>query len=58
MRQCQDNSLFLSPTTIKLHNRIEKASQDTQTLYTANSLGEARKNIIALVDHFLQHDLV
>jgi hypothetical protein len=57
-RQCQDNSLFLSPTTKKLHNNIEKASEDNQTLYATNSLREARKNIIASVDHILQHDLV
>jgi hypothetical protein len=41
-----------------LHNSIEKASKDTQTLYTTKSLREARKNIIELVDHILQHDLV
>jgi hypothetical protein len=41
-----------------LHNSIEKASKDTQTLYTTKILREARKNIIALVDHILQHDLV
>jgi hypothetical protein len=58
MRQCQGNSLFLSPTTQKLHKSIEKASKDTQTLYTTKSLREARNNIIALVDHILQHDLV
>ncbi len=29
MRQCQGNSLFLLPTTQKLHNSIEKASKDT-----------------------------
>ena len=58
MRQCQGNSLFLSPTTQKLHNSIEKASKDTQTLNTTKSLREARKNIIASVDHILQHDLV
>ena len=49
---------FYSPTTKKLHNSIEKASNSTQTLYTMNSLREARKNIIALVDHILQHDFV
>jgi hypothetical protein len=58
MRQCQENTLFLSPTTKKLHNSIEKASKSTQTLYTTNSLREARKNIIASVDHILQHDFV
>ncbi len=58
MRQCQYNSLFLSSIMKKLHNSIEKASKETQTLYTTNSLGEARKNIIASVDYILQHDLV
>ncbi len=58
MRRCQENSLFISPTMKKLHNSIEKASNSTQTLYTMNSLTEARKNIIALVDHILQHDFV
>jgi hypothetical protein len=58
MRQCQGNSLFLLPTTQKLHNTIEKASKDTQTLYTTKSLKEARKNIIVSVDRILQHDLV
>jgi hypothetical protein len=58
MRRCQGNSLFLSLTTQKLHNSIEKASKDTQTLHATKSLREARKNIFALVDHILQHDLV
>jgi hypothetical protein len=58
MGQCQGNSLFLLPTTQKLHNSIEKASKDAQTLYTTKSLREARKNIIASVNHILQHDLV
>jgi hypothetical protein len=42
----------------KLHNSIENASKDTQPLYTTKSLREAKKNIIASVDHILQHDLV
>jgi hypothetical protein len=58
MRRCQGNSLFLSPTTQKLHNSIEKALKDTQTLYTTKSVRETRKNIIVLFDHILQHDLV
>jgi hypothetical protein len=58
MRGCQENSLFLSPTSKKLHNSIEKASNSTQTLYTTNSLREARKNIVASVDHILQHDFI
>jgi hypothetical protein len=58
MSRCQENSLFLSPTTKKLQNSIEKASNSTQTLYTTNSLREARKKIIASVDHILQHDFV
>ncbi len=52
MRQCQGNSLFLLPTTQKLHNSIEKASKDTQPLYTTKSLREARKNIIVSVNPF------
>jgi hypothetical protein len=43
-RRCQGNSLFLLPTTQKLHNSIEKASKKTQAVYTRNSLREARKN--------------
>ncbi len=42
MRRCQGNSLFFSPTTQKLHDSIEKASKDTQPLYTTKSLREAR----------------
>ncbi len=41
-----------------MHNSIEKAPKNTQTLYTTKSLKEARKNIIALVEHILQHDSV
>ncbi len=58
MRLCQGNSLFHFPTTQKLHDSIEKASKDTQALNTTKTLREARKNIIASVDHILQHDLV
>jgi hypothetical protein len=58
MRGCQGNSLFLLPTTQKLHDSIEKALKDTQALYTTKSLREAKKNIIASVDHILQDDLV
>jgi hypothetical protein len=58
MRQFQGNSLFLLPTAQKLHDSIEKASKDTQPLYTTKSLIEARKNIVASVDQILQHDLV
>jgi hypothetical protein len=46
------------PTTQKLHDSIEKASKDTQALYTIKSLREARKNIIVSDDHILQQDLV
>jgi hypothetical protein len=31
--------------TQKLHNSIEKASKDTQAVYTRKSLREARKNV-------------
>ncbi len=41
-----------------MHSGIEKASKDTQTLYTTKSLREARKNITESVDHILWHDLV
>jgi hypothetical protein len=41
-----------------LHDSIETASKDTQAFYTTKCLREARKNIIASVDHILQHDLV
>jgi hypothetical protein len=58
MRRYQGNSLFLLPTTQKMHDSIAKASKDTQPLYTTNSLRDARKNIIVSVDHILQHDLV
>ncbi len=58
MRRCQGNSLFLLPTTRKLHDSIEKSSKDTQPLYTTKRLREARKNIIESVDHILQYDLV
>jgi hypothetical protein len=58
MRQCQGNSLFLSPTAQKLQGSIEKATKDTQAVYTTKSLQEARKYIIASDDHILQHDLV
>ncbi len=35
-----------------------ETSKDTQPLYTTKILREARKNIIASVDHILQHDLI
>ncbi len=53
MRQCQGNSLFLLPTTQKLHGSIEKVLKDTQAVYRTKSLRETRKNIIASVDHIL-----
>ena len=54
----KDNSLYLSPTTKKLHDSLEKASIKSQQLYTTKSLRETRKNIIQLIDHILNHDLV
>jgi hypothetical protein len=54
----KDNSLYLSPTTKKLHDSLEKASIKSQPLYTTNSLRETRKNIIQLINHILNHDLV
>ncbi len=41
-----------------MHDSVEKASQDTQSLYTTKILREAGKNVIVSVDHILQHDLV
>jgi hypothetical protein len=43
MKRCQGNSLFLLPTTQKLHNSNEKASKDTQPLYTTKSLRERER---------------
>jgi hypothetical protein len=54
----KDNSLFLSPTTKKMHDSLEKASIKSQPLYTTKSLRGTRKNIIQLIDHILNHDLV
>ncbi len=54
----KDNSYYLSPTTKKLHDSLEKASVKSQPLYTTNSLREIRKNIIQLIDYILNHDLV
>jgi hypothetical protein len=54
----KDNSLFLSPTPKKLHDSLEKATIKSQRLYTTKSLRENRKNIIQLIDHILNHDLV
>jgi hypothetical protein len=54
----KDNSLFLSPTTKKLHDSLEKASIKSQQLYTTKSLRETRKYIIQSINHILNHDLV
>jgi hypothetical protein len=54
----KDNSLFLSQTTKKLHDSLEKVSSKSQPLYTTKSLRETRKNTIQLTDHILNHDLV
>ncbi len=58
MKQCQGNSLFPFSMTQKLHDSIEKASKDTQPVYTRKSLSEAKKNINESVDHILQHDVL
>jgi hypothetical protein len=50
--------IFSFANNTKMHDSIEKASKNTQPLYTTKSLREARKNIIASVDHILQNDLV
>jgi hypothetical protein len=54
----KDNSFYLTPTTKKLHDSLEKASINTQPLYTSKSLRETRENIIHSIDHILNHDLV
>jgi hypothetical protein len=54
----KDNSVYLSPTTKKLHDSLEKASVKIQPLYTTNSLRQTKKNINQLIDHILNHDLV
>jgi hypothetical protein len=41
-----------------LHDNLEKASINTQPLYTTKSLRETKKNVIHLIDHILNHDLV
>ena len=41
-----------------MHDSLEKASIKSQPLYTTKSLRETRKNIIQLIDHILNHDLV
>ncbi len=58
INRCKDNSLYLSPTTKKMHDSLEKASMKSQQLYTTKSLRETRKNIIQLIDHILNHDMV
>jgi hypothetical protein len=47
----KDNSLYLSPTTKKMHDSLKKASINTQPLYTTKSLRETRKHIIQSIDH-------
>jgi hypothetical protein len=39
--------LYLSPTTRKLHDSLEKASINTQPLYTTKSLRETRNNLFS-----------
>jgi hypothetical protein len=58
LNRYKDNSLYLSPTTHKLHHSIKKASIITQPVYTTKSLRVARKNMIQSVDHILNHELV
>jgi hypothetical protein len=41
-----------------MHDSLEKASVKSQPLHTTNSLRQTRKNIIQLIDHILNHDLV
>jgi hypothetical protein len=58
INRSKDNSLFLSPTTKKMHAGLDKASIKRQPLYTTKSLRETRKNNIQSIDHILNHDLV
>ncbi len=41
-----------------MHDSLEKASIKSQPLYTAKSLRETRKNMIQLIDHIPNHELV
>jgi hypothetical protein len=54
----KDNSSYLSPTTKQLHDSLKKASINTQPLYMTIFLRETRENIIQLIDHILNNDLV
>jgi hypothetical protein len=41
-----------------VHDSLERASIKSQPLITTKSLRGTRKNIIQLIDHILNHDLV
>jgi hypothetical protein len=58
INRCKDNSLYLSPTTKKMHDSLEKASVKSQPLYITNSLRQTRKKIIQSIDHNLNHEVV
>ncbi len=54
----KDTGLFLSPSTEKFHESIEKATKLSEVVYNSQKLKEVRKNIIQSIDHVLNHDLV
>jgi hypothetical protein len=58
IKRYKDNSLYLFPTTHRLHGSIKKASKSTQPVYKTNSVRGARKNIIESADRILSHDVV
>ena len=49
---------FLSPSTKKLHNSLEKAKQKSSIVYTTTNLRAVWKNVIESIDHILNHDPV
>jgi hypothetical protein len=54
----KDTGLFLSPTTKKFQESIEKATKLTEVVYNSKTLKGVQKNIIQSIDHILNHDLV
>ncbi len=56
--QLKDTDLFLSPATEKFHKSIDKATKLSAVVYNSETLKEVRKNIIQLMDHILNHNLV
>jgi hypothetical protein len=58
LSQFKDTGLFLSPTTEKFHESIEKATKLSGVIYNSRKLKEVQKNIIESIDHILNYDLV